>query len=79
MTPRGDCTSPTGRISPVRLRAAEVAARREANEERMKALLDVFRAVDIDPVVVSSSDQAEVLAEFLVWSDLRRTRRVVGA
>jgi hypothetical protein len=30
-------------------------------------------------VLVSSSDASEILAEFLVWSDLRRTRRVVGA
>jgi hypothetical protein len=35
--------------------------------------------VDVDPVLVSSSDPATILAEFLVWSDMRRTRRVVGA
>ena len=35
--------------------------------------------VDVDPVLVSSSDPAAILAEFLVWSDMRRTRRVVGA
>ena len=69
----------TGRITPVRLRSGEAAARREANEERTKTLFDTFRAVDVDPVLVSSSEPAAILAEFLVWSDMRRTRRVVGA
>ena len=69
----------TGRVSSVRLRRGEAAARRAANEERTRELLETFRASDVDPVVVSSSDPAEILAEFLIWSDLRRTRRVVGA
>lgn len=69
----------TGRISPVRLRKGEAAARRAENEERVHTLLETFQMIDVDPVLVSSSDPAEILAEFLVWSDLRRTRRVVGA
>jgi len=69
----------TGRVTPVRLRSGEAAARRKANEERTKTLFDTFRAVDVDPVLVSSSEPAAILAEFLVWSDMRRTRRVVGA
>jgi uncharacterized protein (DUF58 family) len=69
----------TGRVSNVRLSRGEVESRREANEERLRTLLESFRAADVDPVIVSSSDPSEVLAEFLVWSDLRRTRRVVGA
>ncbi len=69
----------TGRVASVRLRRGEAEARREANEQRTKELLDTFRALDVDPVLVSSSDPATILAEFLVWSDMRRTRRVVGA
>ena len=69
----------TGRVTSIRLRPGEAEARREANEARTKTLFDTFRAVDVDPVLVSSSDPASILAEFLVWSDLRRTRRVVGA
>ena len=57
----------------------EVAARREHNRERTASLLETFRFLDIDPVVVSSSDPADILAEFLLWVDLRRTRRVIGA
>ena len=68
-----------GRIAPVRLRANEAAARRVANEERTRDLLETFRAIDVDPILVSSTDPGEVLAPFLAWTDLRRTRRVLGA
>ncbi len=69
----------TGRVSSARLRRAEVAARREQNQERITTLLETFRFLDIDPILVSSSDRSEILAEFLVWTDMRRTRRVIGA
>lgn len=69
----------TGRVGPVRLRAKEAAARKAANEERVRDLFETFRALDIDPILVSSSEPAEILAPFLVWTDLRRTRRVLGA
>jgi len=69
----------TGRVAPVRLRAKEARGRRAVNEERVQSLLETFRTLDIDPVLVSSSDPAEILAPFLAWSDLRRTRRVIGA
>jgi uncharacterized protein (DUF58 family) len=69
----------TGRMSPVRLRRREAAARREANEERLGSFLEMLRDFDIDPVLVSSSDPAVVLASFLEWTDLRRVRRVVRA
>lgn len=69
----------TGRVAPVRLRAKEVAARRAANEERTRNLLETFRVIDVDPILVSTSDPAETLAQFLAWTDLRRTRRVLGA
>jgi uncharacterized protein (DUF58 family) len=69
----------SGRVSSVRLRRKEVVAQREQNRQRTEALLDTFRQLDIDPVVVTSSDRGDVLAEFLLWTDLRRTRRVIGA
>ncbi len=69
----------TGRVVPVRMRRKEVEARRAANEERAHALVDTFRLLDIDPIFLSSSDRQAVLEHFLVWTDLRRTRRVVGA
>jgi uncharacterized protein (DUF58 family) len=69
----------TGRIASARLRRREVAARRAQNQERAESLLETFRMLDIDPIVVSTNERSEILAEFLLWADLRRTRRVVGA
>lgn len=69
----------TGRIVPVRLRRSEAEARRAANEERLAELVETFRLLDIDPILLSSSDRSDILSQFLVWTDLRRTRRVVGA
>ena len=69
----------SGRISSARLRRKEVVARRDEHRARTAELLDTFRRLDVDPVVVTSSDRGDILAEFLLWTDLRRTRRVVGA
>lgn len=66
----------TGRLVPVRLRAREAAARRAANEARIRTLVERFRALDLEPVVVSWSEPVEILASFLDWADLRRARRV---
>jgi hypothetical protein len=69
----------TGTLTSVRLRRREVLARRAANGERLQALLESFRSLDVDPLVVSSYDHSDVLAEFLTWVELRRARRIVGA
>jgi uncharacterized protein (DUF58 family) len=69
----------SGRVTSVRLRKREVHARRSLNQERLQQLLTSFQLLDVDPLVVSSSDRAQILSEFLVWSDLRRSRRVIGA
>jgi uncharacterized protein (DUF58 family) len=69
----------TGRVVPVRLTRREAATRKAANELRTRELLETFAMLDIDPIVVSASGRAEVLAPFLLWTELRRTRRVVGA
>lgn len=68
----------SGRQVPVRLRRSEVEARRAANEERTRRLHEDFSFLDLDPVVVTSSERSDVLASFLDWTELRRTRRVVG-
>lgn len=69
----------TGRVLPVRMTRKEVAARRAANEERLHELVETFRLLDVDPILLSSSDRPSVLEHFLVWTDLRRTRRVIGS
>jgi hypothetical protein len=45
----------------------------------MLDLIDGFRLLDVDPIVLSSDDKSEILAPFLMWTELRRTRRVIGA
>jgi uncharacterized protein (DUF58 family) len=67
----------TGRAAPTRLSAREAKKRREANERRFAELLDVFHGLDLDPVLVSSSDPGDILSSFLDWSESRRTRHVV--
>jgi uncharacterized protein (DUF58 family) len=69
----------SGRARSVRLRSSEVEARRVANEQRLHGLTETFRLLDIDPILLGSSERSEILARFLAWTDLRRTRRVVGA
>ena len=69
----------TGRITHVRLTEKEAAARRRANEQRLLALLEELTLLDLDPLLVSSSDPAEVLGAFLDWTEFRRARRGVVA
>src|SRR3972149_1507655 len=55
----------SGRVSHVRLTARRAAALRRAHEERLKQMIEGFRLLDLDPVVVSSADPGEILAVFL--------------
>lgn len=61
----------TGDVSLVRLPAAQVEERRAANEERYRRLLHWLRALDLDPVVVSSHEHKDVVQSFLTWADQR--------
>jgi hypothetical protein len=69
----------SGRITHVRLTKKEVAARRLANEERLLALLEELTVLDLDPVLLSSSEPSDVLGAFLDWNEFRRARRGVVA
>jgi uncharacterized protein (DUF58 family) len=68
----------TGRTRYVRLSRREAAARREANETRWRDLLAGFRRLALDPVVVASSNRADVLGSFLAWAEHRRYARAWG-
>jgi uncharacterized protein (DUF58 family) len=61
----------TGAVSLVRIPSQECAARREANERRHAELVRGLRALDLDPVVVSSHDRKDVVFAFLTWADER--------
>jgi uncharacterized protein (DUF58 family) len=64
-----------GEVVLARLSAAETAARRRENEDRLAALLGRFRRLEFDPVVVDDADPAAVDASFLRWAERRRLRR----
>jgi uncharacterized protein (DUF58 family) len=69
----------SGRVTHVRLTRKEVVERRRANEERLLALLDELTLLDLDPVLLSSSEPSDILAAFLDWNEFRRARRGVVA
>jgi uncharacterized protein (DUF58 family) len=61
----------TGETSLVRLRDSEVVERRAANEGRFDELVRDLRALDMDPVLVSSHEPKDVVFAFLSWADQR--------
>jgi hypothetical protein len=52
----------------VRLGRRDVAARRRANEERLASLRSDLVRLDLEPVIVGSSDPADVHSTFLDWA-----------
>lgn len=65
----------SGRVLPVRLTRGEAAERRAANERRWGRLLEAFRVLDVEPVVVGSNDVPAILAAFLSWAEQRQYSR----
>lgn len=68
----------TGRLQRTRLSRREAAARREEHEARHAGILANFRALGIEPVVVSSSETEDVLSAFLDWAEQRLAERRGG-
>jgi len=63
-----------GALRLVRLTRREAAERREGNQQRLDGLLRTFAAVELDPILLSSDDAAEILSAFLRWHDRRQLR-----
>lgn len=53
------------------LTRSEARELRDAHERRWEALIADLRALDLDPVVVSSHEHRDVVQAFLVWADQR--------
>ena len=68
----------TGELTLVRFTNEEVEERRDANERRLRDLLHSFRALDMDPVVLSSHEHRELASSFLSWADQRLFTRGRG-
>ena len=66
----------SGRVTFIRLSAAEVAARKRENEERHEQLLRSFEALALDPIRLTTSNPAAILDAFLMWSEQRMHSRV---
>lgn len=62
-----------GRSHEIHLTRAEARARREAHERRWAELLEAFERASLEPVVVDSSEESELLRAFLGWADLRQS------
>lgn len=62
---------PFEQVGLVRLTAGDVERHRSENEERRRNLLHELRALDLDPVLLSSHEPRDVLFSFLTWADQR--------
>ncbi len=62
----------TGQVSFVRLTKSEAEDRRRESERRHAATLDGFAAMGLDWVMLSDERQADILGEFLDWSEARQ-------
>ncbi len=58
-----------------RLSAEEASARRAANEDRVRGLVDGFRRLGADAALVTSASAADVDAAFAQWAARRRLLR----
>jgi uncharacterized protein (DUF58 family) len=64
-----------GRVTFLRLTRVEARERRRANEERWARLRRFFAELDFDPVLVTSSDGADILDAFTGWAEQRQSWR----
>ena len=61
-----------GRVRPVRLTRREASERRRTHEARFDALVAMLFGLELEPVVLTSSADANVLDAFLAWAGTRR-------
>lgn len=65
----------TGRAELVRFTRRQADARRVANEARLRRLLQEFISLDLDPLVIGTSDPQDVDRALVSWAELRRRGR----
>jgi uncharacterized protein (DUF58 family) len=63
-----------GKLRLVRLRPSEAERRRAEHEQRRARLLAGFRALGIEPILLSRSDREHAFRAFVAWADERRYR-----
>jgi uncharacterized protein (DUF58 family) len=65
----------TGKTGSARLTAAEAQERRRSNVERLRYLLDSFRRLEFEPVLLGTSEPYEIDMAFIRWATSRRLIR----
>ncbi|MBA2461738.1 MAG: DUF58 domain-containing protein [Actinobacteria bacterium] len=65
----------TGKTRYAELAHAEVGERRRAHEERRAQLVRTLRGLDLEPVLVETSEVRSIFSAFLSWVDRRRYGR----
>lgn len=65
----------TGRTEVVRLSRREARELRSRNEQRLRKLLAELVSLDLEPVVLGTSDPYEIDRAFVEWAELRRVSR----
>jgi uncharacterized protein (DUF58 family) len=66
-----------GRTHLVRLSRREATRRRHANEERLRRLLMELTSLDLEPVLIGTSDPYDIDRAFVEWAEMRRLSRWV--
>jgi uncharacterized protein (DUF58 family) len=61
----------TGRTTFLRMTRGEARAQRARNQERWDRLLRLFAELDLDSVLLTSSEATDILDEFVDWSEQR--------
>src|SRR5919199_5509971 len=62
----------TGRLTFLRVSRREARERKARNEERWQRLLASFALLDLEPVILSTSDPGRILDEFTTWAEQRK-------
>ncbi len=68
-----DVADVEGRSHEVHLTRGETRARTQAHETRWAELLESFERASLEPVLVESSDESDLLRAFLRWAELRQS------
>ena len=68
-----DVADVEGRSHEVHLTRGESRARTRAHERRWAELLESFERASLEPVLVESSDESDLLRAFLRWAELRQS------
>jgi uncharacterized protein (DUF58 family) len=65
----------TGKSISIRLKEGEARARQEQNQERLRWLVDAFRRLEFDPVLLDTEEPTAIDAAFIRWAIRRKLIR----